>query len=160
MDRGNEPKVSSASPNIVYDPLLNEPHPATESEVYLEPQLEESQVDNFDFRPEASEQVNHEAHDTFTEDKPEMRVALNSKKDEGADEPDPVVYSSLLQSSRSVKEAEYQQQLEQEPQDQDQKAEEERENAKWKNLFFIHKMKHLFARCAYALYSARIHWKP
>ncbi|WP_319640935.1 LysM peptidoglycan-binding domain-containing protein [Paenibacillus polymyxa] len=133
---GNEPKVSSASPNAVYDPLLNEPHPATESEVYLEPQLEESQVDNFDFRPEASEQVNHEAHDTFTEDKPEMRVALNSKKDEGADEPDPVVYSSLLQSSRSVKEAEYQQQLEQEPQDQDQKAEEERENAKWKNLFF------------------------
>ncbi|MGO4951909.1 LysM peptidoglycan-binding domain-containing protein [Paenibacillus sp. DRB1-1] len=133
---GNEPKVSSASPNIVYDPLLNEPHLATESEVYLEPQLEESQVDNFDFRPEASEQVNHEARDTFTEDKPEMRVALNSKKDEGADEPDPVVYSSLLQSSRSVKEAEYQQQLEQEPQDQDQKAEEERENAKWKNLFF------------------------
>ncbi|MGG4203032.1 LysM peptidoglycan-binding domain-containing protein [Paenibacillus jamilae] len=133
---GNEPKVSSASPNVVYDPLLNEPHLATESEVYLEPQLEESQVDNFDFRPEASEQVNHEAHDTFTEDKPEMRVALNSKKDEGADEPDPVVYSSLLQSSRSVKEAEYQQQLEQEPQDQDQKAEEERENAKWKNLFF------------------------
>ncbi|WP_256703651.1 LysM peptidoglycan-binding domain-containing protein [Paenibacillus peoriae] len=134
--RGNEPKVSSASPNVVYDPLLNEPHPATESEVYLEPQLEASQVDNSDFRPEASEQVNHEAHDTFTEDKPEMRVALNSKKDEGADEPDPVVYSSLLQSSRSVKEAEYQQQLEQEPQDQDQKAEEERENAKWKNLFF------------------------
>nr|WP_258383004.1 LysM peptidoglycan-binding domain-containing protein [Paenibacillus sp. S25] len=133
---GNEPKVSSASPNVVYDPLLSEPHPATESEVYLEPQLEASQVDNFDFRPEASEQVNHEAHDTFTEDKPEMRVALNSKKDEGADEPDPVVYSSLLQSSRSVKEAEYQQQLEQEPQDQDQKAEEERENAKWKNLFF------------------------
>ncbi|ALA43525.1 LysM peptidoglycan-binding domain-containing protein [Paenibacillus sp. FSL M7-0802] len=133
---GNEPKVSSASPNVVYDPLLNEPHLATESEVYLEPQLEESQVDNFDFRPEASEQVNYEAHDTFTEDKPEMRVALNSKKDEGADEPDPVVYSSLLQSSRSVKEAEYQQQLEQEPQDQDQKAEEERENAKWKNLFF------------------------
>lgn len=133
---GNEPKVSSASPNVVYDPLLSEPHPDTESEVYLEPQLEASQVDNFDFRPEASEQVNHEAHDTFTEDKPEMRVALNSKKDEGADEPDPVVYSSLLQSSRSVKEAEYQQQLEQEPQDQDQKAEEERENAKWKNLFF------------------------
>lgn len=133
---GNESKVSSASPNVNYDPLLSEPHPATESEVYLEPQLEASQVDSFDFRPEASEQVNHEAHDTFTEDKPEMRVALNSKKDEGADEPDPVVYSSLLQSSRSVKEAEYQQQLEQEPQDQDQKAEEERENAKWKNLFF------------------------
>ncbi|MDY8025850.1 LysM peptidoglycan-binding domain-containing protein [Paenibacillus polymyxa] len=133
---GNEPKVSSASPNVVNDPLLSEPHPATESEVYLEPQLEASQVDNSDFRPEASEQVNHEAYDTFTEDKPEMRVALNSKKDEGADEPDPVVYSSLLQSSRSVKEAEYQQQLEQEPQNQDQKAEEEREDAKWKNLFF------------------------
>ncbi|MGQ3481206.1 LysM peptidoglycan-binding domain-containing protein [Paenibacillus sp. TY11] len=133
---GNEPKVSSASPNVAYDPLLSEPHPSTESEVYLEPQLEASQVDGFDFRPEASEQVNHEVHDTFTEDKPEMRVALNSKKDEGADEPDPVVYSSLLQSSRSVKEAEYQQQLEHEPQDQNQKAEEEREDAKWKNLFF------------------------
>lgn len=83
MGRGNEPKVSSASPNIVYEPLLSEPHHATESEVYLETQLEASQVDNFDFRPEASEQVNHEAHDTFTEDKPEMRVALNSKRMKG-----------------------------------------------------------------------------
>nr|WP_255305403.1 LysM peptidoglycan-binding domain-containing protein [Paenibacillus sp. Mc5Re-14] len=133
---GDEPKVSSTSPNVTYDSLLSEPHSDTESEIYLEPQLEASQGNDFDFRPEASEQVNHEVHDTFTEEKPEMRVAFNSKKDEGADEPDPVVYSSLLQSSRSVKEAEHQQQLEHEPQGQDQKVDEEREDAKWKNLFF------------------------
>ncbi|MBE0341687.1 LysM peptidoglycan-binding domain-containing protein, partial [Paenibacillus sp. 28ISP30-2] len=89
-----------------------------------------------DFRPETLEQVDGAFHDTVADDKPEMRVALNSKKDEKADEPDQVVYSSLLQSSRSVKEAEYQQQLEQEPQGQAQEAEEEREDAKWKNLFF------------------------
>lgn len=131
---GSEPKVSPASPDVVHDPLQAELHSSAESKAYPEPQLEASQVD--DFRPEASEQVDHAVHDTFHGEKPEMRVALNSKKDEGADEPDPVVYSSLLQSSRSVKEAEYQHQLEQQPQDKDQKAEEERENAKWKNLFF------------------------
>nr|WP_244310751.1 LysM peptidoglycan-binding domain-containing protein [Paenibacillus ottowii] len=133
---GNKPKVSSASPNVADDPLLSETHSATESEIYLEPQLEVSQGNDSDFRPEASEQVNHGVQDTFTEEKPEMRVALNSKKHEGADEPDPVVFSSLLQSSRSVKEAEHQQQLEHETQEQDQKADEEREDAKWKNLFF------------------------
>ncbi|MGW8959519.1 LysM peptidoglycan-binding domain-containing protein [Paenibacillus sp. NPDC055715] len=115
---GNEPKISSTAPDGVYDPLLAEPHPATESEIYLEPQLEAV------------------FHGTVADDKPEMRVALNSKKDEKAGEPDPVVYSSLLQSSRSVKEAEFQQQLEHEPQGQAQKAQEEREDAKWKNLFF------------------------
>nr|WP_262384720.1 LysM peptidoglycan-binding domain-containing protein [Paenibacillus terrae] len=131
---GSDPKISSTAPDVVYDPLLAEPHHATESEIYLEPQLEAGQVN--DFRPETLEQVDGAFHDTVADDKPEMRVALNSKKDEKADEPDQVVYSSLLQSSRSVKEAEYQQQLEQEPQGQAQEAEEEREDAKWKNLFF------------------------
>ncbi|WP_342415210.1 LysM peptidoglycan-binding domain-containing protein [Paenibacillus sp. FSL R10-2782] len=131
---GSEPKISSTAPDVVYDPLLTEPHHATESELYLEPQLAAGQVD--DFRRETLEQMDAVFHDTTADDKPEMRVALNSKKDEKADEPDPVVYSSLLQSSRSVKEAEYQQQLEQEPQGQAQQAEDERENAKWKNLFF------------------------
>nr|WP_283653003.1 MULTISPECIES: LysM peptidoglycan-binding domain-containing protein [unclassified Paenibacillus] len=129
---GSEPKISSTAPNVVYDPLLAEPHHATEPEIYLEPQLEAGQVD--DFRRETLEQVDAVSQDTVADDKPEMRVALNSKKNEKADEPDPVVYSSLLQSSRSVKEAEYQQQLEQEPQGQE--AQEEREDAKWKNLFF------------------------
>ncbi|WP_318840664.1 LysM peptidoglycan-binding domain-containing protein [Paenibacillus sp. BJ-4] len=131
---GSEPKVSAASSDVVHDPLQSEDHSSAEPGGYLEPQLDTSQVN--DFRPEASEQVDHAVHDTFPDEKPEMRVALNSKKDEGADEPDTVVYSSLLQSSRSVKEAEYQSQLEQQPQEQDQKAEEEREDAKWKNLFF------------------------
>ncbi|MEC0182505.1 LysM peptidoglycan-binding domain-containing protein [Paenibacillus peoriae] len=131
---GSEPKVSAVSSDMVHDPLQSEAHSSAEQGGYLEPQLEASQVD--DYRPEASEQVDHAVHDTIADEKPEMRVALNSKKDEGADEPDTVVYSSLLQSSRSVKEAEYQQQLKQQPEDQDQKAEEEREDAKWKNLFF------------------------
>ncbi|MCC3378746.1 LysM peptidoglycan-binding domain-containing protein [Paenibacillus farraposensis] len=131
---GREPKVSSVSADAVHNPLQAASHLSAEPEACQEPQWEASQAD--DFRPEASEQVQYTAHDTFHEEKPEMRVALSSKKDEGADEPDPVVYSSLLQSSRSVKEAEYQQQLEQQPEDEVQKTEEERENTKWKNLFF------------------------
>nr|WP_244316077.1 LysM peptidoglycan-binding domain-containing protein [Paenibacillus brasilensis] len=131
---GSEPKVSAVSSDVVHDPLQSEDHSLAEPGGYLEPQLHTSQVDGF--KPEASEQVDHSVYDTSPDEKPEMRVALNSKKDEGADEPDTVVYSSLLQSSRSVKEAEYQSQLEQQPQDQNQKAEEEREDAKWKNLFF------------------------